>query len=683
MLRASTLGLSLRLSTFRVPNAWHITRGTGPRQALARSALNTSRLHVTSPVPFSNGDGQGRDEQSITILPEGTTFGTTSVSSSQDGEEDANASLKTSRSLIHQRNNSTLLSKDHPPHIVHLLPPQEANTMDIFDDISPRKSSPSLNPSVGEAEGREESAPRGPTPWVRPINLTKNDWRVLNDALRLYGFRLPRRQEKFQSVIEIDDIPEQQDAVSKARAVEELDPATLRLRLLYDISRTQSATQAWEAYVHLMGLRAEGRVGEQYIPFIPFAHLHRICRLLSKSKPKTRLQFHQLLTVLTTLWQWGGNIHLYEWNSLIDHAGKGLRKTRIEDLRQSLNVYNGMLIGRLPEAGEISEREVDEAYEVPMEPDIYTYTTLISTAARTLDSQSVSSANALLQESGLPPNRITYLSLLRYFTLKKSLSGVRAILMTMRKEGFDLGIDGINACIWAYGKNDRTNIIKMIYRVLRHNVVPETSTEDDVHSLTRQLEKEECIFGMEDLIPNEITYTTVIQTMAHQGEFIAAVGAFTDMLSTVDKEKPASPTFEDDADLAPEAYAPTAAIYRAIFLGFCRHATPPINKKRRTLLQLVEEQSHPTWTLDNLLSFFQTFLTWPANLRPSKRLIFWIMVAFDKASGRNIELLREVWKQMEDRFDGPWGGKNHRLQRMRKALFPEEDDYRPPRSKPG
>jgi hypothetical protein len=77
--------------------------------------------------------------------------------------------------------------------------------------------------------------------------------------------------------------------------------------------------------------------------------------------------------------------------------------------------------------------------------------------------------------------------------------------------------------------------------------------------------------------------------------------------------------------------------------------------------------SRTAWSLENLSSLFDAFLALPGNIKPSQSTVSWIIVAFDKTSGRDKDMLRKVWIQLENKFGGPWKG---RLWRLRARLFP-------------
>ena len=451
-----------------------------------------------------------------------------------------------------------------------------------------------------------------------------------------------------------------------------IDLEAWRRSLLQTLATSQSVTEVWEAYSNLLYSPDDAAIGE---PRVPFVHMHRLCRILARHRPKTRKQFLRLLSVLTAIKEAGGEIKLHEWNALIDGAGKGWRRTSINDFRTSLGIYQDMITGRVP--GKSSARDQGDENELrtsPVIPDIYTYTTLISLASRTLHANAFSYATSLLASSGLAPNRITHLSLLTYFTFTKQLSGVRSTLLKMQEQKLELGLDGVNACLWSYGHNGRVDLVMMVYRLLRHNVSPEIYVgEDDVASVARRLRVEEHIVIPPDMKPNEVTFTTVIQILAHHGNLSATLSIFMDMLSSQNLEMGAPLVPDANGILKPTPYSPTLPVFRAIFLGFSRHGVclmkdgtaPPRFRTANPLGQ-------PAWSLANLQALFDTFLILPDHIVVSRSMIYWIMVAFEKTSGNDVTLLRQIWKQLETRFKRPRYGPNNRLGRIQSKLFPKE-----------
>ncbi|KAJ7499250.1 hypothetical protein FB451DRAFT_31779 [Mycena latifolia] len=428
-----------------------------------------------------------------------------------------------------------------------------------------------------------------------------------------------------------------------------VDRVAWRRDLLRVLGNTQSHQQAWKAYYTLVS-----------VPFlIPHRHLKRLVRLLARETTKTRTTFGRLLSVLTSIHQSGWKIEAYQWNALIDNAGKGLRKARPEDFKVAFDMFTDMVSAK-PVGSSLSALEYgldEEITDNPL-PNIITYTTLINHAVESRSKVAVQHSTSLLTASQILPNRITHLTLLKYYTNQGQLDGVRATLLKIRQEGLELGLDGLHACMWAFSRHHRVDVAMKIYRILRHNRTPEVHIgPDDVYSAKRSL-LEEAIEVRPDMVANELTYTTVVQVMAYHGNLNAALTAFMDMLSSENVEIGA-PVYRDGyGKLKPSSYSPTLPIFRAIFLGFFRHGVakaPP-------------DKPHP-WVLGSLNSLFEVFMALPEYIQPSTSTIYWALIAFDKTSNHDRELLRTVWKRIEGRFGGHWGAAQHRLQKIRRSLF--------------
>ena len=427
------------------------------------------------------------------------------------------------------------------------------------------------------------------------------------------------------------------------------------------IGSTDSASEGWDSYVFLVDFISGSVDVQRHVRHIPFAHLHRLARLLARNRPHTHRQFLQLLAVLTYINYWGGMLKQHEWNALVVHAGSGWRMTKFENVRDAMKVFNDMRAGRLPSSSDLLPPDREYLEGPPVEPDIYTYTSLLAIASRTIKPHHVHNISSMLTKAGLPPNRITHLSLMRYFTLRKSFYGIRLTLLKMRQQGFELGLDGLNSCLWAYGRNRKLDQVRMIYRILRHNVLPESSTGlKDINQMIEQLE-EENIFVNPEIRPNEVTFTTVIQVMAYRGHFSSAIEVFMDMLSFSNLEKGA-PVEEVAAGVyAPVLYQPSLAVFRAIFLGFSRHAR--------------ETQELSDWNMESLSHIFDLFLELPSHSNPNHNTIYFILLAFDKASGRDYKILRDVWMRIDSRFGIVLHKADSvsRLARLQQLLFSEEE----------
>ena len=455
-------------------------------------------------------------------------------------------------------------------------------------------------------------------------------------------------------------------AIKSPPSTSDRDPG--RKQLVDTLLATQSPSEGWEAYSALLHLPCPQRQ-DAGMPNIPFLHLHRLSRLLARSQPRTRDLFLRLLSVLRTIRDTGGTVHLDEWNALIHMAGRGWRKTRLEDFKVAMDVYHDMISCRSPgtalsgSTAPSSQDQPPSQNPIIVAPDIVTYTTLLSVAGRTSHAPAVHHVTNLIKASGIPPNRFTHLTLLRFFARTNQLPGVYSTLLKMKEQGFELGLDGLNACLFAFSRNRRLDVAFMIYRVLRHRVVPES--KDDIDRVTQHLSHAHDIDVPDDLAPDRITYITMIQNLAYNGYLVPALEVFADLLAFMDLRA----SSDDGAD----KFASLVPAFRGMFLGFARHGTslrscdhPQV--LARTRLEPSAEES--AWTATNLDVLFRDYLALSSgSTRPGRGTLYWILVSFQKTSGGDMGKMREVWIQLEDKFPGPWAGPNHRLERLRRRIF--------------
>lgn len=374
----------------------------------------------------------------------------------------------------------------------------------------------------------------------------------------------------------------------------------------------------------------------------------------------------------------GGDIYTWEWNALMDCAGKRWRKTSMTDYKAALDIFHDMNASlRLPSES-ISSRDDDDPGRVPRRPsrygapDIVTYTTLISIAGRTKQPFAIDHALKLLRTSGVESNRMTHLAILNCYAQIGETTGVRATVRGMNEQGVDVGIDGINTCLWVHARSGRMDVARMIYRVLRNNCVQPSSSsqvdlsteegededeDEDIAGTVRYLCEVEHLQVPPGLMPDEVTYTTMIQCLAYQGELIEALNVFVDMLNrpNLGTGKPPQKS---------KRCRPSMAVFRAIFLGFYRHSRRTDGDAKSTTS--IGSSVRSPWSLENLELVFVAFLDLPNEVKPSERVLYWILAAFGRTSGNAPDKLRQVWEQLENKYGGGWGG---RLERTRKAIY--------------
>jgi hypothetical protein len=462
---------------------------------------------------------------------------------------------------------------------------------------------------------------------------------------------------------------------------------------------------------------------------IPHRYLHRLSMMLGSAQPPTRETFLRLHAVLSTLHNTGGTLAVWQWNALIHAAGTGTRKLRPADAQRALDVFTDM-VQRLPPGTTLAQghRSDDPDCDPPptsvspetnhvIGPDIVTYTTLLNLAVRTGHPSMIEHVRSLLTKSGLKPTVVTHRVLLRHFTRTGDMDGVRDTLSRIRAQGLELGREGVNAAAWAFAYNNHLDVADAIYRVMRSSLpLDKGSNEQDTEAnftpeTTRQyLEEHERIVIPEGLVPDATTYTLLIQAFTYHGRLVPALRIFHDMLTTPDREvvfrhaskelsrrdvdevktdrtvpvpAHAGPTKPEPVPL----FEPIYPVYRALFLGFSKNAVPhrsahgsrPLGSDggrialfprppRLSALQLAAARKEG-WTHDLLYAVFKSFMALPQDTRPSERVVYWILRAFERATDGDIRKLRKVYVALEKRFGGGWGG---RLGRARDLLFPGE-----------
>lgn len=442
---------------------------------------------------------------------------------------------------------------------------------------------------------------------------------------------------------------------------------------------------AWKTYQELLQDRP------QYLEQpIPQKYLHGFAsRLIVRTdwipptKSRTRTTFLRLLSILGTIYYTGGQVRLWEWNALIELAGTGWRKTRVADFNASLNVYQDMIANRAPGAS-LSDDPFVPVCDLSLvasqrvAPDIVTYTTLLTIAARSRNETLLRRAESELASSGLPSNRTTLLTYVRYYAESGQLSGVRTTLARMKSRHFPLRMDGTNLCLWAYGRNGRLDIAGLIYRILRHRLLlenpgSEDSSEDsgNVEDAVRELRELEGLTIQSRLKPDAVTYYTLIQVYAYRGRLHEALAVLDHMMTSPQRLTGRLVDVRCVPVSGPLLPHPILPIFRALFLGFARHAVLPGHAYTVSAATPYDEHLSETWTLEQLRTLFDHFIDLPQDARPSSRTVYWLLVGFAITSGYDRVLLRGVWERLGVRYGVVWDG---RVEVFRERVFQEEFD---------
>ncbi|KAI0832499.1 hypothetical protein BC628DRAFT_1346934 [Trametes gibbosa] len=453
-------------------------------------------------------------------------------------------------------------------------------------------------------------------------------------------------------------------------------------RPMYEqLAEATDIDEAWQLYQNLLEHRPAYMTRS-----IPHKYLHAFAAALVKkssakpaSRKRTQTVFLRLLSVLNTIYYTGGQVLLWEWNALIDAAGRGWRKTRMDDFQAALSILQDMVADRAPGssfagATFIPPHDKSQVTAEPVEPNIVTYTSLIAIAGRTLKPDILHLAESYLVSSGHSPNRITFLVYLRFHARKGRLGDVRLMMFRVLQNGWRLGQDGMNALLWAYGRNGRLDIAGSIYRVVRHHAFPDDPSNNNhaVQTATRTLKDLESITIPSDVKPDAITYYTLIQVYAYHGRLRECLDVFTDMMTS---PVPVAGTLQDMENYVPGLALPNPIlpVFRSIFLGFARHAVPPDQQASTALAERScgEPPSWRAWTSEQLHTLFDNFITLPPGARPNARTVYSVLVAFAITSGYDQAVLRNVWERLEDRYGGRWDG---RVDMLRDKICAEKFD---------
>jgi len=145
-------------------------------------------------------------------------------------------------------------------------------------------------------------------------------------------------------------------------------------------------------------------------------------------------------------------------------------------------------------------------------------------------------------------------------------------------------------------------------------------------------------------VPNAVTYVSVVQILAFRGHLRRALEVYQDMLAHRQVLQEPEPEFEP---------LPIHAVFRALFLGFVRHARSPVRLSPTLPLETPgypeEDPELVDWnlfTLSTLLSNFCALTEDP----PNGRMVHWILRSFMKTSDGNVEVVKTVWRTLEMTF---------------------------------
>lgn len=416
------------------------------------------------------------------------------------------------------------------------------------------------------------------------------------------------------------------------------DPDLLEAIIAY----TSSPNQAWNAFTHCQSLH------HSPAPEL----LARLSALLVSARPRSRTVFLRLQQVLTAIRDAGGTLYTWQWNALLHAAGDTQRRVRSLDYLASVRVLREWR----EYAAELEEAQLHDPHHDELttsgkgapapEPTICTYTTLLSIAARTRLPKLVAHALQLMRESSLTQDRLARLAVLPFYIYKRKFGPVRAIIRDFAEAGTDVGVDGVTAYIWALGRMGYVNEVEEVYATLKENV---RCTQGGQGAQGQEMDGgARLLFGdllvFPEVVPNAVTYVSVVQILAFRGQLRRALEVYRDMLAHWQVLQDTEPEIEP---------LPTHAIFRALFLGFVRHTRVSASE---SLALPPETQGHPKqapdtvdWDLSTLSTLFSNFCAL-TEVPPNARMVYWILRSFMKTSDGNVEVIKTVWRTLEMTF---------------------------------
>ncbi|KAG9055125.1 hypothetical protein FS842_003096 [Serendipita sp. 407] len=464
-------------------------------------------------------------------------------------------------------------------------------------------------------------------------------------------------------------------------------------KLLTMMAETQSPFLMWNAY-----LTAVER--NMYIPPIL---LDRIMRVLIRKYAATRETFLRLHDVIIQYQKQGCIIRRWQWNALIYHSAVGLRKLQTSHYQSALDIYWQM----------ISYRK-SPGHERESTPDICTYTTLVYIAIRTRNHEHVSHALSLLTGSKLVPDRIARLAMIPFYTLTGNLRGVTNIVQQFNEKGEDIGIDGINAYIWAFGRLGHLKLLGDVYTALRANVKEirlgeqgDSSKEENSGEVALPVSEdmENIVYNpfenagtheLDDLpdkpelepfpLPHTVYQgslspegiarqpdlsqrTQIITDLVIRGHHIPDRITYTLCMQVfayygdiyhalkIFRDTITTPDSSQPGNERPTKHFPaTQQAYRALFLGIVRKSREGNHFSSNLPLPPSDVESSPSssdteWLKDALDFVFESFLAIDTEqFRPNQVTLRWILEAFANLTQFDTETLIGVWHSLETKF---------------------------------
>ncbi|KAG9007541.1 hypothetical protein FRB90_009351 [Tulasnella sp. 427] len=347
--------------------------------------------------------------------------------------------------------------------------------------------------------------------------------------------------------------------------------------------RNRRVATAWHIYeAQKNRVRKDGRRGGRSVPT---GLIHSLFALLAGAHPQTRLHYVRMKELAYVLRRRGhGNVREWEWNALINAAGRGFRKTTEADYRAAMEVLDEWEADvRLSKDLSHSSQDVAAAdgstFIGKSTPSIQTYNILVSIAARTGSRQLYQDALHRLQRFAGKLDAVSYLTRITHYREKGQLDQIPRLLERMLADGLPLHVDGANAIIWAYASNGHLETAQQIYKTMIPNTssspppsFPSISHLSSASSTNPILCVPSILKAISALHPDHRTYIMLVQAYAQAGQLASALDTLQDYLATISEDKGAQGSSAKLGHIRAGDKQLTAA-FRGIFLGFVKYGT--------------------------------------------------------------------------------------------------------------
>ncbi|KAG8891523.1 hypothetical protein FRB99_003545 [Tulasnella sp. 403] len=372
---------------------------------------------------------------------------------------------------------------------------------------------------------------------------------------------------------------------------------TLRPRDRFLIPLSQALNQnkleeAWDAYKKALD-HPNGR------QLVRTSHLHSLIALLATSpQTRTRKTFVRMSEIVAELRRRGpGKVREWEWNSMISAASNGFRKTTWDDYQSAVDVLKeweadlqllkdkeahvALTRSRTHTRDGTRKGELRQNHDIrptTFDPSITTYEILVSIACRTGAPRLIHDARLRMEPhlgSPIPSTRYTHLSHITFLRLTDRHDQIPKVLVEMVSLGYEIGVDGINAALWAYGYKGELDVVKGVYDMLMENL--KRCQGKGIRRLWLASSKRNPILrdpsvyrSLSEVVPDYRTYTMVMQCYAVHGQLLPALEVLQNFLDWTSASTPSSETKAFDVDEPSELQIDAA--FRALFHGFRMNA---------------------------------------------------------------------------------------------------------------